>query len=88
LQCQILTDREILFSVDIDECSEGLDDCQRDKYFCFNTEGNYTCQPQHPSKCPAGYKYNKAAATCEGNVLALRSFITIFICSADTNRKV
>jgi len=57
-----------LFYVDIDECSEGLDNCQRDKHFCLNTEGNYTCQPRHDSKCPAGYKYNKAAGTCEGNV--------------------
>jgi hypothetical protein len=67
-----------LSHIDIDECSEGLDDCQRDKHFCLNTEGNYTCQPQHDSKCPAGYKYNKAAATCEGNVLALVSIFAYF----------
>jgi len=60
--------RTVLFYVDIDECSEGLDSCQRDNHFCLNTEGNYTCQPRHDTKCPAGYKYNRAAATCEGNV--------------------
>lgn len=61
----------IFVYTDIDECSEGLDDCQGDKYLCFNTEGNYTCQPQHDSKCPAGYKYSKDAASCEGNVFPL-----------------
>jgi hypothetical protein len=67
--------KNISFCTDIDECFEGLDDCQRDKYLCFNTEGNYACQPLHVSKCPAGYKYNKAAAACEGNVFPLSKIL-------------
>lgn len=43
---------------------------------CVNLQGSYTCQSRNESSllgpsvtCPAGYKFNTAQQTCEGNVL-------------------
>lgn len=53
-------------SLDINECSEGLDDCNRKTQLCLNTRGGYKCQEKIGDKCLPGLKYNIGTKLCEG----------------------
>ena len=48
------------FNTDIDECSEGTDNCSQT---CTNFEGNYTCG------CNDGYDLDFDETTCNGMYL-------------------
>ncbi|KAA0202666.1 hypothetical protein HAZT_HAZT007815 [Hyalella azteca] len=51
---------------DIDECSEGLDNCKRSSHLCINIQGSFACQElKDTTSCPAGYKYNDVNKACE-----------------------
>lgn len=41
--------------IDVDECSEGLDDCELDTQSCLNTHGGYQCLSKESKECPGGY---------------------------------
>ena len=49
--------RQHFFNADIDECSEGTDNCSQT---CTNTEGNFTCG------CDDGYYLDIDETTCHG----------------------
>lgn len=51
---------------DINECSEGTDDCNRKTQLCLNTRGGYKCQEKIGDKCLPGLKYNSETKLCEG----------------------
>ncbi|XP_052745151.1 fibrillin-2 [Bicyclus anynana] len=51
--------------LDIDECEERLDDCQRLSQHCINTHGNYFCQDHVSKRCSPGFKVNVATGICE-----------------------
>ena len=46
-----------MFDTDIDECSEGIDNCSQ---MCTNTDGNFTCG------CYNGYLLDTDGTTCNG----------------------
>ena len=46
--CKIILRGTHVYLIDIDECSDGSDDCD-DKALCENTEGSHTCT------CNQGY---------------------------------
>ncbi|XP_029851567.2 fibulin-1 isoform X2 [Ixodes scapularis] len=45
--------------IDVDECSEGLDDCGMEQQTCLNTYGGFQCLSKDGKECPAGYKWNE-----------------------------
>ncbi|XP_077299584.1 uncharacterized protein LOC143920546 [Arctopsyche grandis] len=48
---------EIADCVDIDECAEEKDDCNRMSQFCLNMQGSFFCQNKaSKTSCPPGYK--------------------------------
>ncbi|XP_013148849.1 PREDICTED: fibulin-1 [Papilio polytes] len=51
--------------LDIDECEERLDDCQRLSQHCINTHGNYFCQDHVSKRCAPGFKVNAVTGICE-----------------------
>lgn len=55
--------------VDIDECEEHLDDCQRLSQYCINTHSAYFCQDHVSKRCAPGFKVNSATGICEGTFL-------------------
>lgn len=56
----------IQFHIDVNECSEGTDDCNRKTQLCLNTRGSYKCQEKIGDKCLPGLKYNLETKLCEG----------------------
>nr|XP_037282116.1 fibulin-1-like isoform X2 [Rhipicephalus microplus] len=50
--------------IDVDECSEGLDDCDLDSQSCLNTHGGYQCLSKKSKECPGGYVWKDDAAAC------------------------
>ncbi|XP_038219237.1 latent-transforming growth factor beta-binding protein 4-like isoform X2 [Zerene cesonia] len=51
--------------LDIDECEERVDDCQRLSQHCINTHGGYFCQDHVSKRCAPGFKVNSATGICE-----------------------
>lgn len=51
--------------IDIDECSERLDDCQRLSQHCINTHGSFFCQDHVSRRCAPGFMANRATGVCE-----------------------
>ncbi|CAG5037639.1 unnamed protein product [Parnassius apollo] len=51
--------------LDIDECEERLDDCQRLSQHCINTHGSYFCQDHVSKRCAPGFKVNAVTGICE-----------------------
>nr|CAD7410871.1 unnamed protein product [Timema poppensis] len=52
--------------LDINECEEGLDNCDQNTQLCINKEGSFHCEIQGGvTQCPAGYKINKEQRKCE-----------------------
>ncbi|GBP12161.1 EGF-containing fibulin-like extracellular matrix protein 1 [Eumeta japonica] len=51
--------------VDIDECGEQSDDCQRLSQHCINTHGSFFCQDHVSKRCAPGFKVNSATGICE-----------------------
>ncbi|XP_049881665.1 fibulin-1-like isoform X2 [Pectinophora gossypiella] len=51
--------------LDIDECEEHLDDCQRLSQHCINTHGSFFCQDHVSKRCTPGFKVNKVTGICE-----------------------
>ncbi|XP_050026342.1 uncharacterized protein [Dermacentor andersoni] len=47
--------------IDVDECSEGLDDCEGDTQSCLNTHGGYQCLSKESKECPGGYVWKDDA---------------------------
>ena len=43
--------------LDIDECSDGTDDCSQT---CLNTDGSFTCE------CTSGYTLDDDGTSCNG----------------------
>lgn len=59
--------------LDINECSEGTDDCNRKTQLCLNTRGSYKCQEKIGDKCLLGLKYNSETKLCEGGYCLIYS---------------
>lgn len=53
----MITKLEVNFSVDIDECAEGISGCS---HTCRNTVGSYTCS------CRTGYRLASDNHGCNG----------------------
>ncbi|CAG9796150.1 unnamed protein product [Diatraea saccharalis] len=51
--------------VDIDECEERLDDCQRLSQHCINTHSGFFCQDHVSKRCAPGFKVNSRTGICE-----------------------
>lgn len=51
--------------IDIDECEERLDDCQRLSQHCINTHGSFFCQDHVSKRCAPGFKVNPGTGICE-----------------------
>ena len=65
--------RLIILITDIDECSDGSDDCD-DNAVCTNTDGSFTCV------CESGYTGN--GRVCEGKLSCKElSVYPIYICT-------
>ncbi|XP_065305767.1 fibulin-1-like isoform X9 [Dermacentor albipictus] len=47
--------------IDVDECSEGLDDCEGDTQSCLNIHGGYQCLSKESKECPGGYVWKDDA---------------------------
>ncbi|KAH6928517.1 hypothetical protein HPB50_016854 [Hyalomma asiaticum] len=45
----------------VDECSEGIDDCDLDTQSCLNTHGGYQCLSKESKECPGGYTWKDEA---------------------------
>jgi hypothetical protein len=54
------------FLLDINECAEGNDDCDRRTQLCLNTPGSFKCQDKVVDTCLPGLKYNLETKLCEG----------------------
>lgn len=54
------------FLLDINECAEGLDDCDRRTQLCLNIPGGFKCQDKVVDTCLPGLKYNLEKKSCEG----------------------
>lgn len=52
--------------LDINECLEGTDACNRETQHCLNGRGNYTCQNKAVETCLPGFIYDSASKACEG----------------------
>ncbi|GFY38322.1 uncharacterized protein TNIN_270692 [Trichonephila inaurata madagascariensis] len=54
--------------IDVDECSEETDTCDRNLQICQNSHGSYQCldKPNRNRNCPAGFKWNENKDNCEG----------------------
>ena len=64
------------YCLDIDECANGLHDCQNDISSCKKTPYCYECN------CITGYRNKLNTNICEGNEILLFSSTTcIFLCS-------
>ncbi|GFW75851.1 fibulin-1 [Trichonephila clavipes] len=53
--------------IDVDECSEETDTCNRNLQICQNSHGSYQCldKPNRNRNCPAGFKWNENKDNCE-----------------------
>ncbi|KAI5645950.1 calcium-binding EGF domain-containing protein [Phthorimaea operculella] len=51
--------------LDIDECEERRDDCQRLSQYCINTHGGFFCQDHVSKRCAPGFAVNKMTGICE-----------------------
>ncbi|KAJ2940992.1 hypothetical protein O0L34_g13117 [Tuta absoluta] len=51
--------------LDIDECEERRDDCQRLSQYCINTHGGFFCQDHVSKRCAPGFAVNKITGICE-----------------------
>ncbi|GFQ75776.1 uncharacterized protein TNCT_259431 [Trichonephila clavata] len=53
--------------IDVDECSEETDNCDRNLQICQNSHGSYQCldKPSRNRNCPAGFKWNENKDNCE-----------------------
>ncbi|XP_053618875.1 fibulin-1-like [Plodia interpunctella] len=51
--------------LDIDECEERLDDCQRLSQHCINTHGHFFCQDHVSKRCTPGFVINPTTGKCE-----------------------
>ncbi|CAL1286687.1 unnamed protein product [Larinioides sclopetarius] len=53
--------------IDVDECAEGTDTCDRTIQMCQNSHGSYQCleKPTRNRNCPAGFKWNENKDNCE-----------------------
>ncbi|KAL7022702.1 hypothetical protein ACKWTF_012350 [Chironomus riparius] len=51
--------------VDINECAEGLDDCDRRTQLCLNIPGSFKCQDKVVDTCLPGLKYDLETKLCE-----------------------
>ncbi|RVE53502.1 hypothetical protein evm_001872 [Chilo suppressalis] len=51
--------------IDINECDERLDDCQRLSQHCINTHGGFFCQDHVSKRCAPGFKVNPQTGICE-----------------------
>lgn len=49
--------------IDIDECAENSDSCDRVIQTCINSQGSFRCIDQKPS-CDFGYRYNEELQSC------------------------
>ncbi|XP_067136118.1 fibrillin-2-like isoform X2 [Centruroides vittatus] len=49
---------------DIDECTLGSDNCNRQTQICSNTIGSYTCIPHTFENCPVGFRKDLNSAGC------------------------
>lgn len=59
----------LLCDEDINECSEGLDDCNSQTQLCLNTKGGFKCQEKIDKigdKCLPGLKFDEETKLCEG----------------------
>ena len=57
----MLTQCHIYYTIDIDECSEGIDGCAQ---ICTDMDGNYTCS------CDPGYRLGSDDHGCDGEPLS------------------
>lgn len=62
-----------LSRLDINECLEGTDACNRETQHCLNGRGNYTCQNKAVETCSPGFIYDSASKACEGLNIAFFS---------------
>jgi hypothetical protein len=53
-------------SKDINECTEGIDNCNRQTQLCLNIPGGYKCQDKAIDKCLPGLQFNSVTSLCEG----------------------
>lgn len=66
----------IIISIkDINECSEAIDDCNRQTQLCLNTPGGYRCQDKVTENCIPGLSFNTETSLCEGALLLPASLI-------------
>lgn len=54
------------FFKDINECTEGIDICDRRTQLCLNTPGGYSCQDKVTENCLTGLRFNPSTRLCEG----------------------
>lgn len=54
---------------DVNECSEGIDDCNRQTQLCLNMAGGFKCQDKVTENCITGLQYNTNTRLCEGALL-------------------
>jgi hypothetical protein len=61
---------QLLLISDVNECEEGLHNCDALTQVCINTHGSFQCQNQQkvPSQllCPVGFELDKESQTCVG----------------------
>lgn len=66
--------------LDIDECDEQPDVCDKETHFCLNLQGSFTCHEltgTGPRSCPAGFKYDAKDSVCKGNKDVMKSLAYI-----------
>ncbi|XP_026317325.1 uncharacterized protein LOC113228275 [Hyposmocoma kahamanoa] len=51
--------------IDVDECEEHLDDCNRLSQYCINTHGSFFCQDHVSRRCKPGFSANFNTGICE-----------------------
>lgn len=72
-------------NLDIDECVEETDDCNRKSQICLNMQGSFFCQNKaSKTTCPPGYKIVPDEG-CVGNFQTLFFF---FIWSSQKKLKI
>lgn len=70
---------------DINECSEGIDNCNRQTQLCLNMAGGFECQDKVTETCLQGLQFNSVTSLCEGASLSLFISALYSICHSIIN---
>lgn len=52
--------------LDINECLEQIDNCDRSTQLCLNLRGGFECELRVIERCLSGFQFDDVSKTCQG----------------------